>query len=330
MLGCQDFCGYYDWTFHHVRQHFGQEAVARLWAEAIGGESQEHYRQAAQQAGLRGLYDTWNHTGDDEACVWSLTINEPANVLRIDMRECPSKGFLQQHNLAHDEDYCDHCIGWTAPLLGGVGIEVTGHEHNHCGQCWWEMRVIDQPKPSYEIASDIRRDPRWNHGYLDQFVEHRKLPLLETAMKATDSVELLRRWFARDPGASEPGANDPGTNDSVAKDHGADDIVTDRRYVDTSIAPRGVLIDRTPGDLAPLAKRFLAQPPANRPLLMHTYLPADAPIDFVSAGLPRPVPILPLLIRTGVYVHRPHQPPPASGDFLRMLVAAVSLLGIAD
>ena len=27
MLGCQDFCGYYDWTFHYMRRHFGQEAI---------------------------------------------------------------------------------------------------------------------------------------------------------------------------------------------------------------------------------------------------------------------------------------------------------------
>ena len=29
MLGCHEFCGYYDWTFHHVRERHGQLTV---WA----------------------------------------------------------------------------------------------------------------------------------------------------------------------------------------------------------------------------------------------------------------------------------------------------------
>ncbi len=55
MLGCQDFCGYYDWTFHFVRRSWGQEAVRQLWAEAIGGDSQQHYAQSALRRPARPL-----------------------------------------------------------------------------------------------------------------------------------------------------------------------------------------------------------------------------------------------------------------------------------
>jgi hypothetical protein len=47
MLGCHDFCGYYDWTFAHVVQHFGNEALRDLWSNAIGADAQRHYLQAA-------------------------------------------------------------------------------------------------------------------------------------------------------------------------------------------------------------------------------------------------------------------------------------------
>src|SRR5438128_8368535 len=104
MLGCQDFCGYYDWTFHHVRQRYGQQAVHELWAKAIGGDSQDHYLRAAQRAGLRGLYEVWTQTGKDEKCDWTFTLDEERNVLRWDMRQCPSKGFLINNNLNADED----------------------------------------------------------------------------------------------------------------------------------------------------------------------------------------------------------------------------------
>ena len=53
MLGCQDFCGHYEWTFHYVRRRWGQDAVRRFWAEAIGGESQQHYTQSAARVVCR-------------------------------------------------------------------------------------------------------------------------------------------------------------------------------------------------------------------------------------------------------------------------------------
>jgi hypothetical protein len=303
MLGCHDFCGHYEWTFDHVRKHFGQDAVHRLWAEAIGGESQDHYRQAASAAGLRGLFDTWNGTGEDEHCVWSLTLNEDQNVFRIDMRECPSKGFLQNNDLNADEDYCDHCIGWVAPLLAGQNMEVARHEHNHRGQCWWEMRSLDRGYQTAQTPVDIRNDPRWKHGYLDRFDHHRRLPLFDNVDQSTDPCDVLTGWFARR----------------------GNSIATDRDYHTGAIKPAGVVIDHPPADLRATADRFLGTPPAGRPLLMHAYLPGSPPIDFVSAGLPRPVPILPLLIRTGVYSHQPGTAHPSSDAFVKLIAAALRM-----
>lgn len=84
MLGCQDFCGYYDWTFHFVRQRYGKEALEKLWADAIGMDSQRHYLQAGLANGLRGLYHTWVKTGEEEHCDWTFTLDEKKNVLRWD------------------------------------------------------------------------------------------------------------------------------------------------------------------------------------------------------------------------------------------------------
>jgi hypothetical protein len=38
MLGCRDFCGYYDWSFHYVRRRWGPAALELLWRQAIGGD----------------------------------------------------------------------------------------------------------------------------------------------------------------------------------------------------------------------------------------------------------------------------------------------------
>jgi hypothetical protein len=43
---------------------------------------------------------------------------------------------------------------------------VIDHEHNHCGQCWWEMRTAGTPPghaPVGEVAgkNDVRHRPEW-------------------------------------------------------------------------------------------------------------------------------------------------------------------------
>jgi hypothetical protein len=290
MLGCQDFCGYYEWTFHFVRRNWGQAGIELLWRDAIGGESQRHYADAAAQDALRGLYRTWVGTGQDEKCDWTFTLDEEKNVLRWDMRECPSKGFLIRHDLAADEDYCNHCMGWIIPMLEGIGAEIDEHEHNHCGQCWATIRMKDRPTRPLHLDVDVRDDPRWRRGYLDRWAHNQPVP--------AEQIETLR----------------PAP------------LVTDATYNDPQQCPSepvAVLIGCPPADLAVTAARYDATPPARRPLLLHAFLPAVPAVDFLAANLPRPLPILPLLIRTNQYTHRPGGPPPTTEQFVALVAAAL-------
>lgn len=326
MLGCQDFCGYYDWTFHYLRREFGPEAVARFWAKAIGGEAQQHYAEAARTAGLRGLLSTWCKTGEEEHCDWTFTLDEPRNVLRWDMRQCPSKGFLLEHGRQADEDYCDHCMGWIIPLLDHAGVRVLAHEHNHCGQCWGEMGMADKGSEPLTPVSDIRRDPRWNRGYLDRWANRSRLPLTEEVSLSADPCDVLAAWFRRADRLLVLGRG-PSSEESWVKNLPHDCVLTtDSRYVRTEAAagePLGVLIGDGPRDLGRIAARYGAAPTKRRPLLMHAYLPGAEIVDFVSAGLPRPIPLLPLLIRKRLYSHEPGRSYPTTGVFLVLLGAAL-------
>jgi hypothetical protein len=305
MLGCQDFCGYYDWTFDHIRGAWGAQAAHDFWASAIGGESQAHYLRAALADGLRGLLHTWNKTGSDEHCDWTFTLDETKNVLRWDMRSCPSKGFLLANNLNADEDYCDHCMGWIVPLLTKAGVEVAAHEHNHCGQCWAEMRV--KGKPHQTVASDapdIRSDARWRAGYIDRWNDGVKA--------SADPCDVLTNWFDR---AEKPTI-----------------VATSASYIDGDACenePTAVVIENRPSPehLDALARRISASSNQITPLLMFAYLPgggANAVPAFEAHGLPRPVPVLPLLIRRRVYRHEPDQPPPTAAAFIDLLAFALS------
>jgi hypothetical protein len=305
MLGCQDFCGYYEWTFHFVRRNWGQAGVESLWREAIGGESQRHYADAAAESGLRGLCRTWGGTGEDEHCDWTFTLDEDKNVLRWDMRECPSKGFLIGHDLNADEDYCNHCMGWIIPMLESVGAEIVEHEHNHCGQCWATMRMKDRPSGPLHVERDIRNDPRWRHGYLDRWANSRPLPL--------DPCEALEAWF----------------RSVVGQVANLRSIVTDAAYNDPRqcpAEPAAVFIGCPPANLATTAARYASTTAGRRPVLLHAYLPGVPAVDFPATGLPRPLPILPLLIRTNQYTHRPGGPHPTTEQFLGWLMAALGTL----
>jgi hypothetical protein len=294
MLGCHDFCGYYDWTFHHVRSIYGQDAIRQFWADAIGAESQKHYADAAQAAGLRGLLNAWTKAGVDEQCDWTFTLDEERNVLRWDMRACPSKGFLLDHDLHVDEDYCDHCIGWIAPLLRAAGIEVAVHEHNHRGQCWAEMRVKRKVYLPPSVTCDIRADERWRQGHVDRFVDGKRL--------SDDSIAVLLDWFKAHP-------------DGV--------IISDEDYCGEveSSRPRVVVLGDDQAILRNTAQR---RDRGATVLLVHAYLPRQKPINSLALG--PPVPILPALIRAGVYEHIPDAVPPSVRLQVALLTDAIARL----
>jgi hypothetical protein len=321
MLGCHDFCGHYEWTFHYLRRRWGQEAVRKYWAQAIGGESQRHYSEAGQRAGLRGLYNTWTKTGEDESCDWTFKLDEAQNYLRWDMRACPSKGFLLANDRNADEDYCDHCMGWTLPLIEALGMAVVAHEHNHVGQCWGLMRAADRPANVPELDGDIRRDSRWACGYLDVWRDGQQLPLMPRLGPWTDPYELLEAVV---PDCRLTLIDRVAPAAPLAE--GEEFLATGRAYATPGLMeeePWAVVLEHDGTDLAGVATRWLAVPLPLRPLLLHAYLPGEPKLNFTAHRLPRPLPILPLLIRKGLYVHRPGGPYPSPGELATMLVQAL-------
>ena len=163
MLGCYDFCAHYEWTFEWLRREGGHPLVRRYWEEAIAGDSQRHAAELIIGKGFAGMKEYWAHTLSEEAAGYTFT--EKPGVFRSDMHECPSKGFLLRNNLQAYGDYCDHCMGWVGPVMKKAGF-VIHHEHNHCGQCWWEFRSNENPDPASapgDLAgsSDVRQRSGW-------------------------------------------------------------------------------------------------------------------------------------------------------------------------
>jgi hypothetical protein len=166
VLGVYDFCGHYEWTFAWLEARGGQALLHEYWDVAIHQDSQRHASALILGQGIEGMKEYWGHSLAQEGAGFKTTATD--KVFRIDIHECPSKGFLLRNQLEQHSDYCDHCIGWIGPLLKRAGFTID-HQHNHCGQCWWEMRAAtDAAAPSApgELAeeADVRRQPNWKPG----------------------------------------------------------------------------------------------------------------------------------------------------------------------
>ncbi len=166
MMGCYDFCGHYEWTFDWLEQAGGRELLKAYWEEAISRDSQRHARDLIGRKGFDGMAEYWGHTLLEESPDRGFTISRAPQVFRIDMHDCPSKGFLLRNKLEHYSDYCDHCIGWVGPMMRDAGF-VIDHEHNHRGQCWWEMHPASETSApplapgAVSGKKDVRLQPNW-------------------------------------------------------------------------------------------------------------------------------------------------------------------------
>lgn len=159
MLGCYDFCGYYEATFQWLEERGGEELLHKYWLEAISKDSQRHARDLILGRGADGMMEYWGHTLNEESPDQGFSMSREGDVVRIDMHDCPSKGFLLRNGLEQYRDYCDHCIGWIGPLMKDAGY-VIHHEHNHCGQCWWEFHKAENPSSPSDIGKLAKKDVR--------------------------------------------------------------------------------------------------------------------------------------------------------------------------
>ncbi len=171
MLGCYDFCAHYEWTFQWLLEQGDHECVLDYWENAIYRDSQTHATKLIAEKGFAGMKEYWGHTLAEEAAGYVAT--EGADVYRIDMHQCPSKGFLIRNGLVQFGDYCDHCMGWIGPLMRDAGFAID-HEHNHQGQCWWEIRRASDAAPASPAGAlsgehDVRLHEDWSSECTDSY-----------------------------------------------------------------------------------------------------------------------------------------------------------------
>ena len=170
MIGAQDFIGYFDWTFEYLRVNFGKAGVTDFFEETLAHKCNADALVLFKEQGLQGMAQYWGYAFG----VGPKTMLTD-DFFRFEMHDCASKRYLMERGLEAYHDFCEHCMGWIKVVAAETGYLVD-HEHNHHGQCWWEIRPVIGKRsvsspPPIRGADDVRLQPGWqqekHHLWLD-------------------------------------------------------------------------------------------------------------------------------------------------------------------
>ncbi len=122
MISCTDFIPAYSELFKFLHQRGGKEGVVAFW-EYISDEFLGNLRDLAKEKGLRGCWEYWSHTLNEEAADFTMRLDEEEGVFTIEMHHCPSMGrLLELKHVEPYEDYCDHCEVLYSRVLKPLGF----------------------------------------------------------------------------------------------------------------------------------------------------------------------------------------------------------------
>ena len=142
MISCTEFIPAYSELFKFLEKKGGKEAVVKYW-ETISKDGLDLLRKEASENGLRGCWNYWSHTLNEEAADFTMTLDEENGVFTIDMHKCPSKGkLISTPHIEPYKDYCEHC-----DLLYRNVLEPLGYKYeidlSRCDKAACSIKVTE-------------------------------------------------------------------------------------------------------------------------------------------------------------------------------------------
>ena len=132
MISCTEFIPLYSELFRYLEELGGHEEVARHWEYISDGTISDSLGTHVSAKGVRGCWDYWSKSLNEEACDFRMELDEEAGTFLIDMRRCPSKGHLLDYpHVEPYHDYCGHCPALYDRVLAKYGIYPIGHDLSH-------------------------------------------------------------------------------------------------------------------------------------------------------------------------------------------------------
>ena len=141
MISCTEFIPAYSELFKFLEQEGGRQAVIGFW-EYLSDGFLGNLRSLVESSGIRGCWEYWAHTLNEEAADFTMELDEEAGEFRIVMHSCPSKGrLLSCDHIEPYHDYCGHCDVLYRRVLEPLGFECEADLSNVAeGRCAFVVR----------------------------------------------------------------------------------------------------------------------------------------------------------------------------------------------
>jgi hypothetical protein len=143
MISCTEFIAAYSELFKFLEKKGGKQAVYDFW-NYLSDRYLGDLKEQVKQNGIRGCWNYWSHTLNEEAADFTMELDEDAQELRITMHHCPSKGrLLEYKHIEPYRDYCEHCTVLYQRVLEPLGFEdVLDMSQCHKARCSEVVRRI--------------------------------------------------------------------------------------------------------------------------------------------------------------------------------------------
>lgn len=159
MISCTEFIPLYSELFKYLEDLGGHDEVMRYWEYISDTYVADLLGRAVAGKGLRGCWDYWAKSLNEEACDFRMELDERAGTFSIDMRHCPSRGML--NSLTHMEpyyDYCGHCAVLYARQLKKFGILSDEFDMSRVGEakCFERYKAAPKQDSGETLVMDVK------------------------------------------------------------------------------------------------------------------------------------------------------------------------------
>jgi len=203
MISCTEFIPAYSELFTYLEDKYGHQEVEDFWNylfEPTGdGIPLVNF---VKKEGIRGCFDYWKGTLNEEAADFTLMLNEKAGWFTLDMHHCPSKGRLlelqKEVGITPYHSYCLHCDHYRESVAK-VGLSylfnTKGIDHAACSFIITDPKVFDGRIIVDENTEIMDRKASDNEYFHKDF--HSSLNMGIEYLGSRHSIDDIREYLER-------------------------------------------------------------------------------------------------------------------------------------